>query len=215
MGIKVFKIENIGQSTVEKFYEAGFKKVTQLFNRTMFNKESLIATGFFKEGRQLEIILEAMHGIKEVSLTQVILACQYDQIGNAAAEKLAQHFSGIEADFSGLNRAALNYVINNHSLIDELVEVLERSGVKVTRPSNEKIDSSLKTFELTGSPKDFGFKTKEEFIKLAKEKGYRHSSLSKDTDFLITDDYESSSSKMAKAKKLGVQIITYGDFQKL
>jgi DNA ligase (NAD+) len=213
-GIKIFKVENVGQSTVEKFYEAGFKKVTQLFDRSVFNKESLIATGFFKEGRQLEIILEAMHGIKEVSLTQVILACQYDQIGNAAAEKLAQHFSGIQADFSGLNRAALNYVINNNSLINELVEVLEKSGIKILKPSNEKIDSSL-TYEMTGSPKDFGFSTKNDFIKLAENAGFKNTKLEKGTRYLITDSIDSDSSKMQKARKLGVEIITYGEFAKI
>lgn len=213
-GIKIFKIENVGQSTVERFYEAGFKKVTQLFDRSVFNKESLIATGIFKEGRQLEIILDAMHGIKEVSLTQVILACQYDQIGSSAAEKLAQHLSGIEADFSGLNRAALANVISNHSLVDELVEVLERSGVKVTRPSNEKVDASL-TYEMTGSPKDFGFSTKGEFTKMAENAGFKNTKLEKGTRYLITDSMDSDSSKMQKARKLGVEIITYGEFAKI
>jgi DNA ligase (NAD+) len=212
-GIRVFKIENVGQSTVEKFYEAGFKKVTQLFDRSVFNKESLIATGFFKEGRQLEIILEAMHGFKEVSLAQVILACQYDQIGSAAAEKLAQHFSGIQADFSGLNRAALSYAINNRSLVDELVEVLEKSGVKVIR-SEEKTDASF-TYEMTGSPKDFGFSAKSDFTKIASNAGFKNTKLEKGTRYLITDSMDSDSSKMQKARKLGVEIITYGEFLKV
>lgn len=211
--IRIFKAENVGQSTVEKFYEAGFKKVTQLFDRKIFNRENLIATGLFKDGRQLEIIIEAMHGMKEVSLTQVILACQYDQIGTAAAEKLALHFSGEEADFSGLNRAALSNVINDHSLMDSLVEAFENSGVKVTRPIKEVIDQS-KTFEMTGSPKDFGFPVKSEFLKVAAAAGFKHTKLEKGTRYLITDSIDSDSSKMQKARKLGIAIITYGDFLK-
>jgi DNA ligase (NAD+) len=213
LAIKIFKAENIGQSTVEKFYEAGFRKVTQLFDREIFNRENLVKTGFFKEGRQLDIILEAMHGIEEVTLTQVILACQYDQIGNAAAEKLALHFSEQEADFSGLNRAALNNVINDHSLMDSLIETFERSGVKVTRPKLEIVDAAT-TFEMTGSPKDFGFSAKGDFLKLASEAGFKHTKLEKGTRYLITDSLESSSSKMQKAVKVGAQIITYGDFVK-
>lgn len=209
--IKIFKAENIGQSTVEKFYEAGFKKVTQLFDRTVFNRDSLVATGHFKDGRQLEIILESMHGMKEVTLTQVILACQYDQIGGAAAEQLALHFSGEQADFSGLNRSALANVLNDHSLMDELLEAFARSGVKVTRP--ETVDKA-KTFEMTGSPKDFGFPVKNDFIKVAASAGFKHSKLEKGTRYLITDSMESDSSKMQKARKLGVEIITYGEFLK-
>lgn len=213
LAIKIFKAENIGQSTVEKFYEAGFKKVTQLFDREIFNRENLIKTGFFKEGRQLEIIIEAMHGIKEVSLMQVILACQYDQIGGAAAEKLALHFSGHSADFAGLNRSALNNVISDPSLMNALIETFERSCVKVIRPEFEIVDAAT-TFEMTGSPKDFGFSAKGDFLKLAAEAGFRHTKLEKGTRYLITDSLESSSSKMQKAVKAGAQIITYGDFVK-
>lgn len=213
LAIKIFKAENIGQSTVEKFYEAGFKKVTQLFDREIFNRENLIKTGFFKEGRQLEIIIEAMHGIKEVSLMQVILACQYDQIGGAAAEKLALYFSGHSADFAGLNRSALNNVISDPSLMNALIETFERSCVKVIRPEFEIVDAAT-TFEMTGSPKDFGFSAKGDFLKLAAEAGFRHTKLEKGTRYLITDSLESSSSKMQKAVKAGAQIITYGDFVK-
>jgi DNA ligase (NAD+) len=213
IAIKIFKAENIGQSTVEKFYEAGFKKVTHLFDREIFNRENLIKTGFFKDGRQLEIILEAMHGIEEVTLSQVILACQYDQIGNAAAEKLALYFSGQDADFSGLNRSALNNVIGDPSLMNELIETFERSGVKVTRPVLEVVDAAM-TFEMTGSPKDFGFSAKNDFLKLAADAGFKHTKLEKGTRYLITDSMESSSSKMQKATKVGTEIITYGDFIK-
>jgi DNA ligase (NAD+) len=212
--VRIFKAENVGQSTVEKFYEAGFKKVTQLFDREIFNKENLIKTGLFKEGRQLEIIIEAMHGMKEVTLTQIILACQYDQIGSAAAEKLALYFSEQEADFSGLNRAALNNVINDHSIMDALIETFERSGVRVIRPSNNIIDSSL-TYELTGSPKEFGFSAKSDFIKLAETAGFKNTKLEKGTRYLITDSMDSDSSKMQKARKLGVEIITYSEFTKI
>ena len=213
LAIKIFKAENIGQSTVEKFYEAGFRKVTQLFDRESFNRENLIKTGSFKEGRQLDIILEAMHGIEEVTLAQVILACQYDQIGNAAAEKLALYFSDQEADFSGLNRSALNNVIADPSLMNALIETFERSGVKVLRPELEIVDAAT-TFEMTGSPKDFGFSAKGDFLKIANDAGFRHTKLEKGTRYLITDSLESSSSKMQKAVKAGAQIITYGDFIK-
>ena len=79
----------------------------------------------------------------------------------------------------------------------------------------EKIANLQGTYEMTGSPKIAGFKTKEEFIKTAKEKGFSHEGLGKSTTYLITDDYNSSSSKMAKATKLGVKIISYQDFLNL
>jgi hypothetical protein len=154
-----------------------------------------------------------MHGMKEVTLTQIILACQYDQIGNAAAEKLAFHFSNQEADFSGLNRAALNSVINDPSLMNELIETFQRSGVKIVRPVVEIIDNAT-TFEMTGSPKDFGFSAKSDFLKLAADAGFKHTKLEKGTRYQFTDSIESESSKMHKAIIIGAEIITYGDFIK-
>jgi NAD-dependent DNA ligase len=62
---------------------------------------------------------------------------------------------------------------------------------------------------MTGSPKPFGFKTKEEFVNLIKTHGYLHTGLDKSTHILITDDLNSSSSKMEKARKLGIQIKSY------
>jgi NAD-dependent DNA ligase len=40
-------------------------------------------------------------------------------------------------------------------------------------------------------------------------KGFVHTPLQKGTKYLITDDVNSSSSKMSKAKKLGIEIISY------
>jgi len=45
-----------------------------------------------------------------------------------------------------------------------------------------------------------------------KDKGFEHGKLNADTKYLITDDLESSSSKMKKAQKLGVEIKLYSDF---
>jgi NAD-dependent DNA ligase len=55
------------------------------------------------------------------------------------------------------------------------------------------------------------FKTKEEFLGKVKEAGWIHHGLDKSTKFLVTDDLGSSSSKMTKAKKLGIEIITYSE----
>jgi NAD-dependent DNA ligase len=64
---------------------------------------------------------------------------------------------------------------------------------------------------MTGSPKPYGFKTKEDFVKLIGDNGYVQGPLNEKCKILITDDINSNSSKMSKAKKLGVEIMTYED----
>ena len=72
----------------------------------------------------------------------------------------------------------------------------------------------MKTLEFTGSPKVAGFKTKADFLSFIEAYGYKHTKLIYGTDFLVCNDYESTTAKMTKANKLGVQIITYSDFIK-
>ena len=65
---------------------------------------------------------------------------------------------------------------------------------------------------MTGSPKAFGFATKADFI--SKFPMVEEVSISdKKCQFLITDDYNSTSNKMGVATKKGITIKTYGDFQ--
>ena len=48
------------------------------------------------------------------------------------------------------------------------------------------------TLEFTGSPKEFGFKTKAEFLDFAKSKGFEHGKLNDDANYLITDSHDST-----------------------
>ena len=64
--------------------------------------------------------------------------------------------------------------------------------------------------EMTGSPKEFGFATKEEFINSVEPYGVVAGKLNSECTYLITDDLSSTTSKMVKAKKLGKEILTYG-----
>lgn len=64
--------------------------------------------------------------------------------------------------------------------------------------------------EMTGSPKPFGFKTKEQFIETLKPYGVFSYKLSPSSDFLITNDLSSNTLKMKLATRMGVRIMTYG-----
>jgi NAD-dependent DNA ligase len=91
----------------------------------------------------------------------------------------------------------------------KFVNMIESNGFKIHKEEKVIISKDSIKYELTGSPKEFGFKIKSEFIDLLKTHNYVHTGLDSSTNILITDDINSSSSKMAKAKKLGVEIMTY------
>lgn len=94
------------------------------------------------------------------------------------------------------------------SLIDKLVELGFNFSIK------EKILSNItgKKFCITGS---LSMK-RSDLQKIIKENsGIAVTSLSKETDYLITNDTESSSSKFKKAKELQIPIINEEEFLKL
>jgi len=84
-------------------------------------------------------------------------------------------------------------------------------------------DDKLITYEMTGSPEGAGFKHKKDLIAFLADRGYVKDDLSRlgagvvpdqECELLLTDSYDSNTSKMRKAKKLGVPIKTYQDLIK-
>lgn len=65
--------------------------------------------------------------------------------------------------------------------------------------------------EMTGSPRDFGFKTKEKFLETVEQFGVVHVKIT-GCNYLITDDLTSNTIKMKTAKRNGAKVVTYGEF---
>ena len=76
---------------------------------------------------------------------------------------------------------------------------------------------------MPGSPRESGYSTKAELIKHLENFGYIKDDMSGEgygtspdevCELLLTDSYDSKSSKMYKAQKLGIKILTYEDLLK-
>lgn len=218
-GIKAFGNKRIGGSTILKLHEAGIKTIEDFWNPTKMNKDSLIKSNLFKSGRALDIVFEAKDKIKETDLWFVIYSLCFEDVGASASQQLANYFAEINYDFKGLTKAGINRLINKQSneynRLFQFINLLTANGVKVKYPEVVKISADTIKIELTGSPKEFGFNKKEDFLKLVSKFNCVHYKLDKDCNYLVTDDLESSSSKMDKANKLGITILTYDKFIEL
>ena len=214
--LQIFKIENVGGATIKKLYDSGFKSIKDYFGPN-FNREYLISTGNFKDGRALDIILENVKGLKETTIARVIMACGIKKLGWSAAKQLEKHHLGDEADFKGLNRsviAKLTEDTEERQFFYDLLALLKKHDVSVTSEYAEAGSNDNIYYEMTGSPKSFGFKAKSEFVDLLKTKSHFHHKINDKCKYLVTDSYDSSSSKMKTAEKKGIEIITYGDLLK-
>jgi DNA ligase (NAD+) len=219
-GVGVFGFKNVAGSTIKKIHKAGITTIQQVFDNSKFNESALINSGEFKKGRQLEILMQSRNNPdKKITLPLVIVSLAFQNVGYSIANQIAKLIEGEIPDWSGLSSSCylpflnidgtLNKNSESYLKVIEFVNSLNANGFTVQQEQKQIISADSIKFEMTGSPKEFGFSKKEDFVKLLKENNYVHTGLDKSTSILITDDLSSSSSKMAKAKKLGVEIMTY------
>jgi DNA ligase (NAD+) len=218
-GIGVFGFRNVGGSAVKKIHKAGITSIIDVFDNSKFNETELIKSGEFKKGRQLEILMNSRNNPeKKITLPLVVIALAFDNVGWSTATQIAKLFEGKIPNWSGLSHASyspfLNKNSNEYQSVLKFIEILNSNGFEIQSEEPVQISTDSIKYEMTGSPKPYGFKTKEDFVNLIKSHGYVHTGLDKTTHILITDDLTSSSSKMAKAKKLGIEIKTYEDILK-
>ena len=89
-----------------------------------------------------------------------------------------------------------------HMIEEEYMKPFGISYIEDIQSEEDKIPVIM-----TGSPKACGFNTKADF--LSKHPEYVETSKWNECQILFTDDLESDSSKMQKAKKLGITIKKY------
>jgi DNA ligase (NAD+) len=215
-GINHLGLDGVGGAMIKQIYDAGFISAVEILNPINFNKEVLLSKGF-KNGKTLDNVFTELDKIKEISTVKVLLFLGIEGLGRTISKQVAKYLNGEEYSFFGLEKSVIAGFEEGgikRKMYQDAVDKISCFRT-VKHFVAEKILNLQGTYELTGSPKTAGFSKKEEFIKKAKEMGFSHDGLGKNTTYLITDDYDSPSSKMAKAKKLGVQIITYIDFIKL
>ena len=94
----------------------------------------------------------------------------------------------------------------------QYLKKLNQVGIILTTHSLEATGKLAgKSFVLTGSLIEF---TRDQAKDLIKQKGGKiHSSITKDTDYLVVG--ESSGSKLKKAQELGIKTITEAEFKQL
>lgn len=185
----------------------------RIFDNTYLTESKLIQLGFGRT--QAKSFFEGLtktykHGIPFESIVKTL---NIDGCGKSIIEQFTRFYYGMPFSTSGLTRDVWNDLLTykEKSYFENAIVELKSYGYDVISGIVETVVNmdSIKVM-LTGSPKEFGFKTKSEF--LAKYTNLIEVKKLQDADFLVTDDVESGSSKMKKAKQLKVNVKTYGDF---
>lgn len=141
---------------------------------------------------------------------KVLASLNIEGVGETVSRKICDKMS-LSITREGLDKVEGVGAVLVERLLEidpvELMDLTMALNVKNTMGS-----ASQKTICFTGK----SHLTRDQWIGIAEEKGYRFAkSVTKTLDILVTDSMDSASTKTQKAQKYGVQIMTYDDFEAL
>ena len=223
-GKKGLDIKGISKATLEKLIDWGWlNSNASIFELAQYKDEWVKKPGFGV--KSVEKVLTAISTSSECELHQFIAALGIPLIGSTASKDLAKHFQ----DWEGFMRAVedgfpfyelpnfgseMHYSILRFDyseakfIADNYIHF--KSIAEVANPS-VSADLAGKVFVITG--KLTHFKNRDEIkARIEALGGKVTGSVSKNTNYLINNDVNSTSSKNMTAKSLGIPILSESDF---
>lgn len=215
---EAFNIEGLSQKTIIQFYDdLNLRHYSDFYKLT---KQELIGLEKFKD-KKAQNVIDAIERSKNIDLARFIFGLGISEVGIKTAKDLVKRFDSLEKLKSATFEEILQVedvgeiiaqnIVDYFADVDNLDEIerLLKAGV-VPIVENTKISDKLEglTFVLTGTLEHF---TRQQMTNIIEENGGKtSSSVSKNTSFVIAG--AEAGSKLDKAKKLGVSILTESEF---
>lgn len=214
-------IEGLSEATIEKFLERDYlEDFTSLYHLSRYQNEIVEMEGF-GEKSYLKL-MKSIERSREAELPRFIYALGIAQVGLGTAKLICKHF---QQDLEKMERAskeeltkidgvgpviaaefaAYFAIEENKQMVAALCKELHFKQEQMQEVVDSKIQG--KTFVVTGDVHHFANR-KALQAKIESLGGKVTGSVSKQTDYLINNDSESSSSKNKKAKELEIPILT-------
>ena len=224
-------IENLSESTIEKFINLGWlNSIQDMYHLSDHENEMKTLDGFGK--KSVEKLLNSIEESRKTSLERFLYSLSIPLLGKSASKMITE---AVDYDFDtfidemtikgaeyfrylpGVGDALISslnaYWKNHYSDILQLANefTFEKSNIVL-----DEIPKTLqgKTFVVTGSVNHY--KNRDELkTDIAVHGGTVAGSVSSKTSYLINNDINSTSSKNQKAKSLNIPIITEEEFMKM
>lgn len=212
-------IEGVGPAQIDQVIERGLvHDPADLFTLTM---EDLLTLD--RMGQKLATkILASIEASKQTTLARLIYGLGIRHVGEHVAQVLAEHFGSMasieaasEEDLSNVQEIGpviASSIVHFFGEPDNLkvIEKLQATGIDPRGP--ERIEARAgfagKTFVFTGALQQFTREDAEEKARLLGAKAT--TSVSKKTDYVVAG--ENAGSKLEKARKLGIPVLTEQEF---
>ena len=216
-------IEGLGPSRVDALME---KDLVANFDDFFTLKEGdLLALEGFADVSAKKLIASINKVAQRVPLSRLLTGLSIPHVGEETAILLAEHFKTIDdiasaseeelARIDGIGEVVAKAIVawfadkENKKLITRLKKVIRIISEKMSAPTSRPLAG--KTFVLTGTLRMLARDEAKE--KVRKQGGSVSSSVSKKTDYVVAG--EEAGSKLEKAQKLGVRVLSESEFLKM
>ena len=223
-GKKGLDAKGLSKATFEKLIDWGWvESIKDVFKLQEHKKEWEKMQGFGE--KSVEKILQAIEDCKSCSLEAVISAAGIPLIGRTVGKDLSKRFGSYtefrEAVESGFDFTSFGgYGWEMHKAISDFdyseLDYIVDNYLQIKENKKEENELKLKdlTFCVTG--KVHIWKNRDSLSALIESLGGKVTgSVSKNTNYLINNDINSTSAKNKKAQELGIPILSEEDFQKI
>ena len=214
-------IKNVDESIIKKMIDINLNSINKIINATV---EDFLNIENFKNKMATKVYENIQNAIKDVKLSQLMTATNL--FGSGLGSKKLQLIINKIPDI-------LNLKINKSNLADEIKKIdgfdtktatqfaeklpafkkflKENKNITILVEENKKLNNNLqdKKFVFTG----FRNKMLEEII--VKSGGEITNTISKNTTYLVTNNKEAKSSKLAKATDLNIKILNVDELLKI
>ena len=221
---KAMNIEGLGERIVEQFYNDGLlNKISDIYQLKDKYDDLIVKEGFGT--KSIDKLLENIEISKTNSLDKVLFGLGIRHVGEKVSKVIATNYNDVESLFSAkyedlvdidevgsvIAESILKYIQEESNVI--LIKELADSGLVMTYESNvvAKEEFSNRTFVLTGKLELY--KRDEAKLLIENLGGKVSSSVSKKTDYVVAGS--DAGSKLVKAEKLGVKVISELEFKEL
>lgn len=215
---KAMNIDGVGESVVEQLVEKGLiKDIADIYQLT---KDDFLKLDKFGE-KAADNAINAITKSKEIALSQFIFALGIPNCGSSTSRELAMCFGSmkalLKASYNDLTQLDDVGDIVAQSIVDyfkdkkniEILKRLKQSGIRFKKTKVKNILNG-KVFVFTGT---LSSPRKELEQQVIDNGGKISSSVGNNTDYVIAG--ENAGSKLDKAKKLNVKILTEDEFKKI
>jgi DNA ligase (NAD+) len=217
-------IEGLGEALINLFVDLGYLKNYSDIYLLKEKREELIKIERLGE-KSIDNLLNAIETSKQRPFEKVLFALGIRYVGSGAANKIADHFLSIEKLMNAskdeieaiheigpsISESVIRFFNNDQNL--KIVEKLKKSGLILASKGKLKKSNRLegKSFVLTGTLSTMSREEVKE--KIQNHGGSVVSSVSKITNYVVVG--ESAGSKLDKAQKLGIEILSEEQFLEL